>query len=215
MFIYLGMTPKYQNCMHEEIKSRLLSGNSCYMLANNNFSIHLQSSNIRIKIYINIILSAALHGCKTWSVTPRKGYRLMVFDKREEATGDWRRLQNEELNYLCCSFYYSCGQRKKNEVSGACSMRGREENCIQAFGGGYLKKGDYLKHLHTDVTMYYNCLYLLRNAQCSICVFSFMQKGTNYLTSICMSALRENLSCRLHQTDFKVSALATSNISLV
>ena len=26
-----------------------------------------------------------------------------MFDNREEVTGDWRRLQNEELNYLCCS----------------------------------------------------------------------------------------------------------------
>jgi hypothetical protein len=86
------------------MKSRLYSGNSCYILANNNFSTHLQSSNTKIKIYINIILSAALHGCKTWPLTPRKGYRLRVFDNREEVTGDWRRLQNEELNYLCCSF---------------------------------------------------------------------------------------------------------------
>jgi hypothetical protein len=42
-----------------------------------------------------------------------------------------------------------------------------------------------------------------------------MHKGTNYLTSICTPALREYLSCRLNQKDFKVSALATDNTSLV
>ena len=93
--------------MYDEIKSSLNSVNSCYRLTKNNFSTHLQSNNMKIKIYINIILSAALHGCKTWSLTLRKGYRLRMFDNsvltkifspnRKKVTEECRRLHNESL----------------------------------------------------------------------------------------------------------------------
>jgi len=175
MFICLGMTQKDQNCMHVEIKSRLNSGNSCYCLAKNNFSTHLQSSNMKIKIYINIILSVALHGCKTWSLTPRKGYRLRVFDNREEVTGDWRRMQNEELNYLCCSFYimHMIKSRRMSLVEHEAHI---EEKCVQDFGGGYLKKGDYLKYLHIDVTMHYNCLIFSEMPSIQLFIFFYGQR---------------------------------------
>ena len=39
-FKYLGATTAYQNCSHEQIKSRLKSGNACYHSALN----HLSSS---------------------------------------------------------------------------------------------------------------------------------------------------------------------------
>jgi hypothetical protein len=51
-----------------------------------------------------------LYGCETWSVTLREEHRLRVFEKRvlrrifgskkDEVTGEWRRLHNEELNDL-------------------------------------------------------------------------------------------------------------------
>lgn len=110
--------------------------------------------------------------------------------------------------------YYSHDQIEKNELSGACSTHRGEEKCIQAFGG-VLENSELPE---TPTRRCYNVLqlsYLLRNVQCSICVFLFMHKGTNYLTSICTPALREYLSCRLNQKDFKVSALATDNTSLV
>jgi hypothetical protein len=140
------MTPTNQNCMHEEIKTRINLGNSCYYSARNHLSTHLQSRNTKIKIYKNIILPAALYGCETWSLTLREEYRLRVFNNtvmrnifgtnREEVTGDWRRLQNEELNYLFCSHnIIRVNQIKKNKLSAACSMYGREEKCIQDFGG--------------------------------------------------------------------------------
>jgi hypothetical protein len=54
-----------------------------------------------------------LYGCETWSVTLREEQRLRVFEnrvlgrifrpKRDEATGEWRRLHNEELNDLYSS----------------------------------------------------------------------------------------------------------------
>jgi len=50
---------------------------------------------------------------KTWSLTLREERRMRVFEnrvlrriygpKRDEVTGEWRKLHNEELNDLYCS----------------------------------------------------------------------------------------------------------------
>ena len=71
------------------------------------------SKNVKIKIYKTVILPVVLYGCETWSLTLRKEGRLRVFEnrvsrrifgpKRDEVTGEWRKLHNEELNDLCCS----------------------------------------------------------------------------------------------------------------
>jgi hypothetical protein len=55
----------------------------------------------------------ACGGCETWSLTPWEERRLMVLEsrvlrrifrpKREEVKGEWRKLQNEELNDLYSS----------------------------------------------------------------------------------------------------------------
>jgi hypothetical protein len=68
---------------------------------------------MKIKIYITIILPVVLYGCETWSLTLREKRRLRVFEnrmlrkifgpKRDEVTGEWRRLHNEEFNDLYCS----------------------------------------------------------------------------------------------------------------
>jgi len=70
------------------------------------------SKNLKIKIYRTIILPVVF-GCETWSLTLRKKRRLRVFDnrvlsrifvsKRDEVTGEWRQLHNEELNCLYSS----------------------------------------------------------------------------------------------------------------
>jgi len=54
-----------------------------------------------------------LYGCETWSLTLREERRLRVFEnrvlrrvfgfKRDEVTGECRKLRNEELNDLYCS----------------------------------------------------------------------------------------------------------------
>jgi hypothetical protein len=51
-----------------------------------------------------------LYGCETWSLTLRGERRLRVFEnrvlmnvfgpKRDEVTGEWRKLHNEKLNDL-------------------------------------------------------------------------------------------------------------------
>jgi len=68
------------------------------------------SKNLKIKIYRSIILTAVLYGCETWSQTLREERRLRVFEnrvlrrlfgsKRDEVTGEWRKLHNEELRDL-------------------------------------------------------------------------------------------------------------------
>ena len=66
-------------------------------------SIRLLSKNL--KIYRTIILPVILYGCETWSLTLREERRLRVLrrvfgPKRDEVTGEWRKLHNEELNDL-------------------------------------------------------------------------------------------------------------------
>jgi hypothetical protein len=69
--------------------------------------------NIKIEVYRIIILSVVLYECETWSHTLREERRLSVFEnrvlrrifgpKRDEVTGEWRRLHNKELYALYSS----------------------------------------------------------------------------------------------------------------
>jgi hypothetical protein len=79
---YLGTTLTDQNCMQEEIKSRLNLGNACYHLVQNLLSSRLLSRNVKVKIYETIIVPVVLYGCETWSLTLRKENRLRVFENR-------------------------------------------------------------------------------------------------------------------------------------
>jgi hypothetical protein len=109
-FKYLGTTLMDQNCMQKEIKSRLNSGNACYHSVQSLLSSHLLSRNIKVKIYKTIILPVVLYWCEIWSVTLREENRLRVFEnrvlsrifgpKRDEVTGEWRKLCNWELHIL-------------------------------------------------------------------------------------------------------------------
>jgi hypothetical protein len=109
-FKYLGATLRNRNSIHEEIKSRLKSGNACYHLVQNLLSSRLLSKNTKIRVYRTIILPLVLNGCETWSLTLREEQRLGVFEnrvprrifgpKRDEVTGEWRRLHNEEVSDL-------------------------------------------------------------------------------------------------------------------
>jgi hypothetical protein len=68
-----------------------------------------RKKNLKIRIYKTIIL----YGCETWSLTLREEHRLKVFEnrvmrrivgpKRDEVTGDWIKLHNEQLHDLYSS----------------------------------------------------------------------------------------------------------------
>jgi hypothetical protein len=112
-FKYLGTTQTNRNSIHEDIKSRLKSGNACYHSVQNLLSSTLLSKNTKTRAYRTIVLPVVLYWCETWSLTLREEQRLRVFEnrvlrrilgpKRDEATGEWRRLHNEELNDLYSS----------------------------------------------------------------------------------------------------------------
>jgi hypothetical protein len=81
-FKYLGTTPTDQNCMHEEIKSRLNSVNACYHSVQSLMSSRLLSRNEKVKIYTNISLPVVLYGCETWAFTLREEHRMKAFENR-------------------------------------------------------------------------------------------------------------------------------------
>jgi hypothetical protein len=72
-----------------------------------------------MKIYRTIILPVVLYGYETWLLTLREERRLRVFEnrvlrrvsgpKKDEVTGEWRKLHIEELNDLYSSPDIVCG----------------------------------------------------------------------------------------------------------
>jgi hypothetical protein len=68
------------NSIHEEIKSRLKSGNACYHSVQNLLSFRLLSKNTKIRVYRTVVLPRVLYGCETWSLTLREEQRLRVFE---------------------------------------------------------------------------------------------------------------------------------------
>jgi hypothetical protein len=55
--------------------------------------------------------------------------------KRDEVTGEWRKLHNEELHIL-----YSSLNIKENEVGGTCGTHGRGQEFVQGFDGKARRK---------------------------------------------------------------------------
>jgi hypothetical protein len=106
----LGTTLTIQNLIQDEIKRRVTSGNACYHPAQNLVSSCLLSKNTKIRIQKAIIFPVVLYGYETWSLTLREEHRLRVFEsrvlrwifgpKRDEVTGEWGKLHNEELRDL-------------------------------------------------------------------------------------------------------------------
>jgi hypothetical protein len=85
------------------------SGNACYHPMQNLLSSILLSKNIKNETYRSIILLVSF-GCATSSVRLSEEHRLGIFESRmlrkifgsgrDELTGEYRRLHNEELCHL-------------------------------------------------------------------------------------------------------------------
>ncbi|KAJ4441834.1 hypothetical protein ANN_11693 [Periplaneta americana] len=112
-FKYLGPTVLNINDTREESKRRINMGNACYYSVEKLLSSSLLSKKLKVRIYKTIILPVVLHDCETWTLTLREEQRLRMFEnkvlrkifgaKRDEVTGEWRKLHNAKLHTLYSS----------------------------------------------------------------------------------------------------------------
>ena len=78
------------------------------------------------------------YGCEVWSLTAREERKLRVFEnrkifgpRRDELTGEWRILHNEELNWsVLLTQYCAGGKIEKNEMGWACGSNGGGEGGV-------------------------------------------------------------------------------------
>jgi len=142
----LGTTLTNQNSIAEEIKSRLRSGNAFYHSVQNLLSSRLLSKNLKIKIYRIIIFPVDFYWCETWSLILREERKLRVFEnmvlrrifgpRRDEVTGEWRRLHNEELNDLYPSpNIVRVIKSRRMRWAGHVACMGEERRCIGSCWG--------------------------------------------------------------------------------
>jgi hypothetical protein len=105
----------------------------------------LLPKNLKVTIYRNIILPVVLYVSVTWSLTLRDERRLRVFEnrvlrrifgpKRDEVTGQWRKLHNEELHDLYCSLTIVRVIKSKSEMGCVCSSGWEGRGMYRVFVG--------------------------------------------------------------------------------
>jgi len=104
----------------------------------------LLSKNLKITIYRTVILPVVLYGCETWSLTLREERKLRVFEnmvfrrisgpRRDEETGEWRRLHKEELNDLYSSpNIVRVIKSRRMRWAGHVARMGEERGCIRSW----------------------------------------------------------------------------------
>jgi hypothetical protein len=108
-------------------------------------SFVLQFAVQKFKIYGTIILPHVLYGYETWLLTLRKTRRLKVSENwvlrkifgpmREEVTGMWTKLHNEELNDLYSSCTCLGDKIEENGIGWACSMYGEGRGIYRVLVG--------------------------------------------------------------------------------
>jgi hypothetical protein len=93
-----------------------------------------------------MILPLVLYGCEIWSLTLREELRLRVFEnrvlrrifgpRRDEVTGEWRKLYNEELHDVYSSpSIIRIIKIEEGEMGGACSLNGEKRNMYRLLVG--------------------------------------------------------------------------------
>jgi hypothetical protein len=92
-----------------------------------------------------------LYGCETWSLTLREEHRLRVFEnrvlrrifgpKRDEVTGEWRKLRSGEFHNLYSSpdIIRQIKSRRMRWAGHVARMGGGEKR-VQGFGGKARRK---------------------------------------------------------------------------
>ena len=86
-------------------------------------------------------MPVVLYGCETWSLTLGEERKLRVFEnkvlrkifgpRRDEVTGEWRKLHNEELNNLYSSpNIVRVIKSRKMRWGGHVARMGEERGCI-------------------------------------------------------------------------------------
>jgi hypothetical protein len=124
---------------YEEINSQINSENACHKAFEPSYCF-LRT----VKIRKTIILHVGLYDCETWSRTLREEHRLGVLEnrmlreifgrKRDEVTGDWRELHNDELHSsysspdIRLSWWGGC-------IGKACSAHGELRNTYKILVG--------------------------------------------------------------------------------
>jgi hypothetical protein len=68
-------------------------------------------------------------------VSENRVLRRIFGPHRDEVTGEWRKLHNEEASHIVLNpKYHYADKIKKNEVDGACGIHGRGKRSVQDFG---------------------------------------------------------------------------------
>jgi hypothetical protein len=104
-----------------------------------------------MKIYRIIILYVVFYGCETWSLTLREKRRLRAFEnrvlrrifgpKRDEVTGEWRKLHNEKLNDLySSSTIVRVIKQRKMRWAGHVARMGERRGVYRVLVGKTLRK---------------------------------------------------------------------------
>jgi hypothetical protein len=94
-----------------------------------------------LKSYKIITLPVVLYGCETWSLTLREEHRLRVFEnrllrrifgpKRDDVTGDLRKLHNEELhNFYSSPNIIRMMKSRRIRWAGHLARMGGDEDCV-------------------------------------------------------------------------------------
>jgi len=99
------------------------------------------SKNIKINIYRTIIFPVVVYGCETWSLILREERRLKVCEcrvlrrifgsKRDDVTGEWRKLSNEEISELHSSpNIVRVIKSRRMRWAGHASYTGERRGCV-------------------------------------------------------------------------------------
>ncbi|KAJ4439415.1 hypothetical protein ANN_07539 [Periplaneta americana] len=109
--MHVSSPPNLVSEIHDPCGANL--GGIALLLPRAGVPLILLSKTLKVRIHKTVILPVVLYGCETWTLTLREEHRLRVFEnkvlrkifgaKRDEVTGEWRKLHNTELHIFYSS----------------------------------------------------------------------------------------------------------------